>query len=137
MNNHFARLSGLQPNTNYYFVIRDSQGTSQRMYFKTAPDNPNERLSFIAGGDSQNNRTPRQNANKLVAKLKPTAVLFGGDMTDSDTNSQWIEWFEDWQLTKSNDGRMYAIVAARGNHESNNDVIYNLFDVPSRRFIMQ
>ncbi len=27
MNNHFARLTGLQPNTAYYFVIRDSQGT--------------------------------------------------------------------------------------------------------------
>ena len=131
MNNHFARLTGLQPNTYYYFVIRDSQGTSQRMYFKTAPNNANERLSFIAGGDSRNNRTPRQNANKLVAKLKPTAVLFGGDMTDNDTNSQWIEWFEDWQFTKSGDGRMYPIVATRGNHEGSNNVIYNLFDVPS------
>ncbi len=131
MNNHFARLTGLQPNTYYYFVIRDSQGTSQRMYFKTAPNNANERLSFIAGGDSRNNRTPRQNANKLVSKLKPTAVLFGGDMTDNDTNAQWIEWFEDWQYTKSGDGRMYPIVATRGNHEGSNDVIYNLFDVPS------
>ena len=131
MNNNFARLTGLQPNTFYYFVIRDSQGTSQRMYFKTAPNDPNERLSFIAGGDSRNNRTPRQNANRLVGKLKPTAVLFGGDMTDNDTNSQWINWFNDWQLTKSSDGRMFPIVAARGNHEGNNNVIYNLFDVPS------
>lgn len=131
MNNHFARLTGLQPNTYYYFVIRDSQGTSNRFYFKTAPDNPSERLSFIAGGDSRNNRTPRQNANRLVAKLKPTAVLFGGDMTDNDTNSQWINWFEDWQLTIANDGRMFPIVAARGNHEGSNNVIYNLFDVPS------
>ncbi|HAA21409.1 MAG TPA: metallophosphoesterase, partial [Cytophagales bacterium] len=68
MNNHFVRLSGLTPNTAYYFVIRDSQGTSQRFWFKTAPNVPTERLSFLAGGDSRNNRTPRRNANLLVAK---------------------------------------------------------------------
>lgn len=130
MNNHFARLTGLQPNTAYYFVIRDSQGTSQRFWFKTAPSD-NSRLSFIAGGDSRNNRTPRQNANRLVAKLKPHAVLFGGDMTDNDSNSQWQSWFNDWQLTTASDGRMFPIIAARGNHERSNNSIYNLFDVPS------
>ena len=130
MNNHFARLTGLQPNTAYYFVIRDSQGTSERFWFKTAPAD-NSRLSFIAGGDSRNNRLPRQNANRLVAKLKPHAVLFGGDMTDNDTNSQWRDWFNDWQLTIANDNRIFPIIAARGNHEGSNNSIYHLFDVPS------
>jgi len=131
MNNNFARLTGLQPNTNYYFVIKDSQGTSSRYWFKTCPDDPNERLSFLAGGDSRNNYTPRQNANKLVAKLKPTAVMFGGDMTSSGTDSQWQDWFDHWQLTIASDGRMFPIVAARGNHESSNSIIDNLFDVPN------
>ncbi len=131
MSNQFVRLTGLQPNTAYYFVIHDSQGTSQRFWFKTAPDNPNERLSFIAGGDSRNNRTPRRNANTLVAKLRPHAVMFGGDMTNGDSNSEWLEWFDDWQNTIASDGRMFPIVAARGNHEGSNNSIYNLFDVPS------
>ncbi|AXT50623.1 T9SS C-terminal target domain-containing protein [Aquimarina sp. BL5] len=130
MNNNFARLTGLQPNTAYYFVIRDSQGTSERFWFKTAPADKS-RLSFIAGGDSRNNRTPRQNANRLVAKLKPHAVLFGGDMTDSDTSNQWRTWFNDWQLTIASDGRMFPIIAARGNHEDSNNSIYHLFDAPS------
>lgn len=130
MNNTFARLTGLQPNTAYYFVVRDSQGTSERFWFKTAPADKS-RLSFIAGGDSRNNRTPRRNANRLVAKLKPHAVLFGGDMTDNDSSSQWQTWFNDWQLTIASDGRMFPIIAARGNHEDSNNSIYNLFDVPS------
>ncbi len=130
MNNTFTRLTGLEPNTNYYFVVHDSEGTSQRFWFKTAPADTS-RLSFIAGGDSRNNRTPRKNANKLVAKLKPNAILFGGDMTDDDTNDQWKTWFDDWQLTIASDGRMFPIVAARGNHEGNNNSIYNLFDTPS------
>ncbi|MEH0154203.1 Ig-like domain-containing protein [Limibacter armeniacum] len=131
MSNHFARLTGLQPNTAYYFVIKDSEGTSQRFWFKTAPNSSDARFSFIAGGDSRNNRTPRQNANRLVAKLRPHAVLFGGDMTDSGTNTQWQNWFDDWQLTTGTDGRMIQIVATRGNHEGNNSILVNLFDVPS------
>lgn len=130
MNNNFARLTGLTPNTAYYFVINDSQGTSARFWFKTAPSD-NSRLSFIAGGDSRNNRSPRQNANRLVAKLKPHAVLFGGDMTSGDSSSEWKEWFNDWQLTIAGDNRMFPIVATRGNHEDSNNSIYNLFDVPS------
>ncbi len=130
MNNHFARLTGLQPNTAYYFVIKDSNSTSPSFWFKTAPNVPTERLSFIAGGDSRNNRTPRRNGNRLVSKLKPHAVLFGGDMTNACTNSEWQEWFDDWQLTISSDGRMYPIVATRGNHETNDDYVYNLFDTP-------
>lgn len=130
MNNNFVRLTGLQPNTAYYFVIRDNEGTSRRLWFKTAPSD-RSRLSFIAGGDSRNNRTPRRNANLLVSKLKPHAVLFDGDMTDDDTNSQWQNWFNDWQLTIASDGRMFPIIAARGNHEDSNNSIYNLFDTPS------
>ncbi|TPN85149.1 purple acid phosphatase family protein [Aquimarina algicola] len=130
MNNNFARLIGLRPNTAYYFVIRDSQGTSSRFWFKTAPAD-RSRLSFIAGGDSRNNRTPRRNANSLVAKLKPHAVFFGGDMTNGDSSSEWRTWFDDWQLTIARDGRMFPIVATRGNHEDSNNSIYNLFDVPS------
>ncbi|MCO6162687.1 fibronectin type III domain-containing protein [Flavobacterium sp. NRK F7] len=129
MNNQFARITGLSANTAYYFVIKDSQGTSQRFWFKTAP-NDLSRLSFIAGGDSRNNRTPRQKANKLVAKLKPHAVFFGGDMTDSDNDAQWKEWFDDWQLTIASDGRMFPIIPARGNHEGAS-TIYNLFDTPT------
>lgn len=131
MSNQFARLTDLKPNTAYYFVIKDSEGTSQRFWFKTAPSSSAERLSFVAGGDSRNNRVPRQNANRIVARLRPHAVLFGGDMTVSGTDVQWKDWFDDWQLTIGSDGRMIPIVTARGNHEKSNSMVYNLFDTPS------
>jgi hypothetical protein len=57
--------------------------------------------------------------------------MFGGDMTDTGTNTQWGEWFDDWQLTIASDGRMFPVIATRGNHESSNAMIENLFDVPS------
>lgn len=130
MNNNFVKLTELTPNTAYYFVIKDSEGTSNRFWFKTAPDT-NIPMSFIAGGDSRNNIIPRQNANLLVSKLKPTAVFFGGDMTSGDSGFEWIEWFNHWQLTTSADGRMIPIIPARGNHEDSNLSVYNLFDTPS------
>jgi hypothetical protein len=130
MNNTFSRLTGLQPNKVYYFLVKDDNSQSPRYSFKTIPDVPSERLSIIAGGDSRNNRTPRQNANKLVARLRAHAVLFGGDMTDLDTDGQWSDWFDDWMFTIATDGRMTPIIPARGNHEYNSSVIYDLFDVP-------
>ena len=132
MNNHFARLTGLQPNTVYYFVILDSEGLSSRMSFKTTSDDPHQRLSIIAGGDSRNYRDARRNANKLVGKLRPDCVLFGGDMTGGDVAKQWKGWFDDWQYTMGSDGRLVPIITTRGNHEYSNQTLIDLFDVPSK-----
>ncbi|SDX24727.1 Predicted phosphohydrolase, MPP superfamily [Lutibacter oricola] len=132
MNNHFVRLINLSPNTAYYFVIKDSEGVSERFWFTTAPNNK-DKISIISGGDSRNNRKSRQNANKLVSKLKPNIVMFGGDMTSGDTDKQWIEWMDDWQLTIAKDNRIFPLIAARGNHEKENKSIYNLFDTPHEK----
>ena len=113
MANVTARMTGLEPDRIYFFVVAEGARTSPRFWFRTAPANANKKISFIAGGDSRNNRTQRQNANRLVAKLRPVAVLFGGDYTASGTKSEWAEWLDDWQLTITGDGRMIPIVATR------------------------
>ena len=130
MRNVFVRLGSLRPATTYYFLVVDDQGASQPMNFETPPGNPNTPLSIVAGGDSRNNRRAAVAGNRLVSKLRPHFVLFGGDMTNSDTAAEWQAWFDDWQLTISQDGRLTPIVPARGNHERANASIYNLFDVP-------
>lgn len=131
MNNNFVRLTNLQPNTAYYFIVVDNNSQSARMWFKTTPNVQWQRLSFLAGGDSRNNRAQRQNANMLVRSLRPHAVLFGGDYTSSGTDAQWKDWLDDWQLTIGTDGRIIPIVGARGNHESSNFEVQAIFDVPS------
>lgn len=128
MNNAFVHLKNLIPDTKYYFVIKTSKGKlSKRYWFQTMSQSENSRISVIAGGDSRNNRTPRVAANKLVSKLRPHFVLFGGDMTSRDSSSQWEEWFIDWQHTISSDGRITPVVVARGNHERSNESISKLF----------
>ena len=131
MQNKFARLEGLQPNTTYYFIIVDTEGSSREYSFATLPDRASERISIIAGGDSRNYREARQKANRMVAKLHPHLVMFGGDMTGGDNAEQWLRWMNDWQLTISEQGRLTPIVTARGNHEYSNKTIMALFDVPT------
>lgn len=130
MDHRFSRITGLTPNTAYYFYIEDTDGPSQVFWFKTVPDHSYETLSIVAGGDSRNNRTPRQKANYMVSRLRPHAVFFGGDMTDGNSNSEWQDWLDDWQLTIGTDGRMIPIIAARGNHEFSNSDIQDIFDTP-------
>jgi len=131
MNNHFVRLTGLRPNTTYFFIIRDNEGVSRRLSFRTAPANPATRLSIIAGGDSRNYRDARINANVLVSKLRPNFILFGGDFTGGDTAPEWREWLDDWQHTISSDGRLFPIVVARGNHEMSSASLIEIFDIPN------
>ncbi len=130
MNTCFARLTGLKANTTYYFIIKDNESCSRRFYFRTAP-NTADKLAIIAGGDSRNQRAACQSANRMVSKLKAHFVLFGGDMTSLDTPDEWQTWLTDWQLTTATDGRMTPIIVSRGNHEQNNQTLYDLFDFPN------
>lgn len=131
MRNVFVRLGGLKPGTLYYFLVVDTDGSSKRMIFETMPNTADRPLSIVAGGDSRNNRETALAANRLVSKLQPHFVLFGGDMTNGDSDREWQQWLDDWQMTISSTGRLTPIVTARGNHERSNASIYNLFDVPN------
>ena len=143
LTNNFARLTGLTPNTVYYFVIKDDQGISSRYSFKTISDNDNDSIRFISGGDTRTGaplieasdcRQRRQNGNKLVAKIRPDFVAFTGDFIFSENiiqvNQFWGDWLQDWTLTFSPDGRIAPCCGAFGNHEVNEDLV-KIFDISS------
>ncbi len=135
MNNHFVHLTALKQQCAYYFIIVDSEGTSERFWFRTLSNDPTVPLSIVAGGDSRRSgaettpHEPRIQSNDIVRTLRPDLVAFGGDYTDKDTDGQWITWMDDWQFTTGDDGLMIPILPTRGNHERNNEVMLNLFDV--------
>lgn len=133
MNNKIVRLTNLLPNQIYYFQIKDNKGLSRLYHFRTAPNSADFPLSFIAGGDSRDNRPVRVKANQLVPKLQVTAVLFNGDFIGIDIEKQWVDWFTDWENTIATDGRITPMLVTRGNHELNNEVIHQLFDVPHKK----
>ncbi|MEN9303464.1 MAG: hypothetical protein RL264_1893 [Bacteroidota bacterium] len=154
INRKFARLTGLSPKTTYYFVIKDVNNVvSARFKFVTLSDNPNDPVSFISGGDTRdgfkvfgayvedcpsgNCLEQKRKGNRLVAKLRPDFIAFNGDFVmnqvTSNTNAEWTEYLNDWQLTISSDGRMYPMTFTQGNHEDNQDM-YNLFDIPMEEY---
>ncbi|MFT7299532.1 MAG: hypothetical protein ACI9WO_002356 [Sphingobacteriales bacterium] len=155
LDHFFFQLKDLTPNTPYYYVIswEDLAGneyTSKRFWTPTLSNNPNDDLSIIAGGDSRADlENPdqtaqsiiiRQEANKMVAKLRPHLIAFGGDFTFANTASEWSDWFTDWELTYTDDNKITPIVAAIGNHEyppfgatdAGSIVVDQMFDVPSK-----
>jgi len=129
--NAFCELNNLKENTKYVFQIIDSDSKSEIMWFKTLPQGSNARLSIIAGGDSRSRPEIRRMANKMVAKLQPDLVIFDGDFTYSSTKEQWLQWFDDWQLTIAN-SRLIPIIVVPGNHEKKQDVnkFFNLLEYP-------
>jgi len=129
-------LNDLLPNTAYYFVIKDSEGVTDRYWFKTAPDKP-EPFTCIVGGDTKSEEpllSAGRFSNRMVSKLRPLFVLFCGDFTSIDgTNpDDWALWLSDWfELTKTEDGRLFPIIPVMGNHELNYDGILNIiFNAP-------
>ena len=133
MNNHFAKLTGLLPNTAYYFVIKDSDTVSRRMWFKTAPDSP-QPFTFISGGDTKSSGQAYLaglQSNRMVPKLRPLFILYGGDFNSGDgtNDAYWQQWLTDWAtLTMTEDGRMFPILPVHGNHEDGDfEQLYRLF----------
>lgn len=132
LQNAYVRIKNLKPATRYYFVIASDTKISRRYFFHTISDSMDAQLSVIAGGDSRNNRIVRRRGNRIVSKLRADVVLFAGDMTAFGTGFEWRNWFGDWQLTFSPDGRVTPIVAARGNHEKFDEMLAHLFDTPEK-----
>lgn len=133
MNTCFARLANLLPDTDYYFVLSDDSGVSERFKFHTAPADSTKPFTFIAGGDTRSNQLPRQRGNKLVAKLRPLFIAFGGDMTANCTDQELQQWLDDWQLSFTSDRRIIPLIMNRGNHE-NSTVLPALFDTNANTY---
>jgi len=123
MHTHFAKLSNLEADQNYYFLLKDSKGVSERYWFKTAPDKPKP-FTFIAGGDTKSTGSALEAgraSNRIAAKLRPLFILFSGDFNSGDgTNPEyWQQWLTDWHsLTTTSDGQMIPIIPVHGNHEN-------------------
>jgi hypothetical protein len=120
---HDVELTGLSPNTVYYFVCGgDNGGWSEERSFRTAPDNSMS-FSFVAGGDSRSGGgdwpAGRDSVSQAMAKFNPSFVLFSGDFA-MQGNYQW-EW-DNWLAAAQtywvdNNNLSIPIIPCLGNHE--------------------
>ncbi|MCO1333553.1 DNRLRE domain-containing protein [Microbulbifer sp. OS29] len=126
LNSHFVRLEDLTPNSAIYYRICDQDGCGDRFWFKTAPSDKTP-FVVIAGGDTRTGHTTRREGNALLAKIRPLAVMHGGDFTNANSASEMDEFLDDWALTYSDDSidgysykRIYPLIPTHGNHEDGN-----------------
>lgn len=126
LTSNFVRLTNLTPDTEYYFKVCASTCSSKLYYFKTAPNSPRN-MTVISGGDSRSSHSGRRQGNRLVAKIRPDYITFGGDYTNSNYASDMSTWLDHWQESFSVDNidgktfhRVYPIIPTFGNHESGN-----------------
>lgn len=136
MTTHFAKLTNLEADQEYYFVIKDDKGVSERYWFRTAPDTPKP-FTFIAGGDTKSEDETLEAgraSHRIVSKLRPLFVMFNGDFCSGNGTApeKWHLWLNDWQeLVTTSDGRMIPIFPVHGNHENGDHANLNyIFDAP-------
>lgn len=119
---HHAELTDLHPSATYHFTVVSDGKTSKEWHFETAPadDRP---VTLLYGGDSRSSRENRQRVNRRIGTYVEShddviGFVHGGDYIVSGmTWKQWRGWLEDWQLTRTSEGRLLPIVPGRGNHE--------------------
>jgi hypothetical protein len=119
---HDVELTGLSPDTTYYFICGgENGGWSDERSFRTAPDQ-SAAFRFVAGGDSRSGGTwpgPRDDISQEMAKFNPSFVLFSADFIFSwNDQDEWDNWFAAVQeYWVDNDNLTIPIIPCIGNHE--------------------
>lgn len=124
-----VKLNGLSAGQAYEFRI---EGDSQIYKFRTAPEDLDDPLRFIVGGDLLDNKNPRNDfenskdsfdkVSKIAASQDPYFAVLAGDLAHADGNEdlvdQWFDFFELWHDNMvTDDGFLIPIAASPGNHE--------------------
>lgn len=129
---HHVELTGLEPDTTYYFICGNSDyGWSEELSFKTAPVEK-ENIRFVVGGDSRWDARPdhphpdwpeaRDNISKLMASYNPDFVIFIGDYIWSGQEQNGLDTWDNWlgavfEHWRAPDGRLIPMIPVIGNHE--------------------
>lgn len=109
-------LRRLEPATAYRFRFGED---SREYYFRTMPEDLNEPITFVTGGDTSHER---HEMTEVAMTYDPDFILWGGDLAyangDPERVDQWYGWFDGIKKHLiSDDGRVVPVVVAIGNHE--------------------
>lgn len=123
---HTIQLTGLTPNTTYYFIVGDRRsGFSKEFKFKTLPDDDTP-IRFINGGDMGTSRLTAKLGQKAAAQ-NPDVALIGGDIAyvngELDDYKDWDKWLFAWEKIMVDQAKhLVPMILAIGNHETNTDI---------------
>ncbi len=113
---HKIQLTGLEPNSAYYYQARQGVSKSDGSSFHTAVEpGTSFRLAFMA--DFRTNTSVHDRIAKLVANTYPQISLYGGDLCINGEYKSWMrEFFRSPELELIS---RVPFFNATGNHEGN------------------
>ena len=76
---HTVMITGLQPNTQYYYRVRQGVDRSADATFRTAPQ-PGTPFRFAWEADFRGGRTIHDSITQRIAGFQPVVILMGGDI---------------------------------------------------------
>jgi hypothetical protein len=128
VNQHNYKITGLTPNTKYYYnVVDDTNGVYGTGSFTTAPDENATHVRFIGQGDSRSNPALFNNIMKTISAF--TAIsgneeyqrlsVHNGDWVATDAESNWTnEWFKPTNYAAQFYTANTPIDGFKGNHDN-------------------
>ncbi|NOZ60916.1 MAG: hypothetical protein GXO74_04475 [Calditrichaeota bacterium] len=124
---HHIRLSGLEPNTVYYYRCFWAGDSTEVFSFKTAPDNDETPFRICVVGDSRSNPKIFHRICEQIEKYKPDIILHSGDLVAAgDHIEQWKPQFFDPAKKLISHIPIYT---ALGNHERRAGYYYQHFTI--------
>ena len=131
---HAYTITGLQPDTKYYYEVIDENNSTYPGSFITAPDASKTHVKFLAQGDSRSvpfqldalmqtmnqfyNYTPDQGATYPNAEYQRLSIA-NGDWVSTDGDKYWnAEWFMPTQQNVRAYTANVPINGVKGNHDN-------------------
>ena len=142
---HVINLTGLQPNTKYYYTLgsttRQLQGDANNFFVTPPVPGATGKYNFWLVGDCGNNSTNQKNVrdayiNYMGSNVTNGWLLLGDNAYSSGTESEYqAEFFDVYQGTVSKNMPLYP---SPGNHDYSNGSkfdhsvpYYSIFDMPA------
>ncbi|MDR9417234.1 MAG: fibronectin type III domain-containing protein [Gracilimonas sp.] len=112
---HRVELVKLKPGTDYEFMVQPSEIIYS---FRTMPENADEPIRFVAGGDPGGG-SEFIRMSEQAATHKPDFIVLSGDLSlenPDPNNAFWlVEGFQN--SFKGDNNRLIPVIAAIGNHD--------------------
>jgi hypothetical protein len=132
--NHQVDLTGLSPNTKYFYKVSGDSGEWSAVYnFTTAPDSAIN-WTFLVAADSRSNYGDWDSVvQAMVTNTEARLLFFGGDiLSDFDSQSEWYDWMYPAKQLISH----VPFISNKGNHEDDSsgdpwDNFLNTYAFPS------
>ncbi len=126
-NQHIYTITGLQPDTKYYFQVADAaNGVYGQGSFITGPDASKTHVKFLAMGDSRNNPVGvdalMEEMRNVYTNVDPEyqrLCIHNGDWVSSDGEGYWTnQWFVPTMANHVTFALNTPMIGVKGNHDN-------------------